>query len=47
MINRAARGANATKPLPQLEKVVERVETQQIDMSELPELIDHPEVVNG
>ncbi len=32
MINRASKGANTLKPLPQLEKVIERSEASQVDL---------------
>lgn len=47
MINRASKGTQTIKPLPELEKVVERVETNKVDMSELPEIADQREVING
>jgi len=47
MINRATKGADTKKPLPQLEKVVERVENGNVDLSQLPELEEEREVVNG
>lgn len=47
MINRAVKGPETSKPMPEIEKVVERVQNSNVDMSELPELEEHREVANG
>ncbi|HMO19187.1 MAG TPA: ParA family protein [Oligoflexia bacterium] len=47
MINRAVKGPESSKALPQIEKVVERVENSDVDMSQLPEFEEQRGVING
>ena len=40
MINRASKGENTTKPLPKIEEVISRVDTEVVDYKITPEMLE-------